>query len=93
MRKLTKCLGKTKAQISYAVTTRLISSVVFATQVVHPSTLTRNFKLLAYFCDCTGRFVSALVGTQIVGFLTHRLKCLIIEGYEICSDKEKDQLN
>ena len=23
-------------------------------------------------CDCTSRFVSGLVGTQIVGFLTHR---------------------
>ena len=29
-------------------------------------------KLLA-ICDCTCRFVSDLVGTQIVGFLTHRL--------------------
>ena len=29
--------------------------------------------LLACFFDCTGRFTSDLVGTQIVGFLTHRL--------------------
>ena len=26
------------------------------------------------FCDCTARFVSDLVETKIVGFLTHRLK-------------------
>ena len=33
----------------------------------------QNFKLLACFCDCTAWFVSDLVGTQIVGFITHRL--------------------
>ena len=26
-----------------------------------------------FFCDCTARIVSNLVGIQIVGFLTHRL--------------------
>ena len=35
----------------------------------------RNFKLLALFCDCTGRFVSDLVGNHIVGFPTRRLIC------------------
>ena len=43
----------------------------------------RNFKLLAIFCDCTGRFMSGLVGNQIVDFLTHRLKlfeCLKVKG-------------
>ena len=28
----------------------------------------RNFKLLALFCACTGRFVSDLFGNHIVGF-------------------------
>ena len=37
------------------------------------STYIQSFKLLALFCECTARFVSDLVGTQIVGFLTHRL--------------------
>ena len=31
-----------------------------------------HFRHLAIFCDCTGRFESNLVETQIVGFLTHR---------------------
>ena len=30
-------------------------------------------RLLTFFCDCTGWFVSDLVGTQIVGFLMYRL--------------------
>ena len=33
----------------------------------------KNFKLLALFCDCTGRFVSDLLGNHIVGFSTRRL--------------------
>ena len=33
----------------------------------------RNFKLLALFCDCTGRFVSDLFGNHIAGFPTRRL--------------------
>ena len=32
-----------------------------------------NFKLLALFCACTGRFVSDLFGNHIVGFPTRRL--------------------
>ena len=35
--------------------------------------LIKRIQPLTIFCDCTGRFVSDLVGTQIVGFLTHRL--------------------
>ena len=35
--------------------------------------LIRNLKLLALFCDCTGRFVSDLFGNHIVGFPTRRL--------------------
>ena len=37
------------------------------------STFPPFFKFLACFCDRAGRFVSDLVGTRIVGFLTHRL--------------------
>ena len=33
----------------------------------------RNFKLLALFCACTGRFVSDLFGNHIVGFSTRWL--------------------
>ena len=32
-----------------------------------------NFKLLALFCDCTGRSVSDLVGNHMVGIATKRL--------------------
>ena len=38
-----------------------------------PLLLLQNFKPLTIFCDCTARFASDLVGTQIVDFLTHRL--------------------
>ena len=53
-----------KAQISLAVTASLILSFVFATQIILLFTFTWNltFKLLVCFIDCTGRFVSYLVG-------------------------------
>ena len=35
----------------------------------------QNFKLLACFCSCTGRFVSDLFGNHIVGFSTRWLIC------------------
>ena len=74
MGKPTICIGETKAQTSFAVTAKLISVFVFATRTVHILfLLIPNFKLLTFFCDCTARFVSDLVGTQIVGFLTQRL--------------------
>ena len=38
-----------------------------------PLLLKSNFKLLALFCACTGRFVSDLFGNHIVGFPTRRL--------------------
>ena len=40
----------------------------------------RNFKLLALFCACTGRFVSDLLRNHIVGFFheaAHFLKILV----------------
>ena len=38
------------------------------------SSVPRNFKILALFCNCLGRFMSDLVGNHIVGFPTRRLK-------------------
>ena len=60
MRKPAFCIyAKTKTQISFAITAKLISAFVFATWIVHPSTsYIRNFKPLAIFCGCTARFVS-----------------------------------
>ena len=55
MRKPAFAYAKTKTQISFAVTAKLISAFVFATQ---------NFKPLAIFCGCTVRFVSDLVGNS-----------------------------
>ena len=56
----------------------LNSAFVFATLVQLLYFLNPNFQPPTIFCDCTARFVSDLVGTQIVGFLMHRLKCLPI---------------
>ena len=64
--------AKTKVQISFAVTAKLISTFVFAAWIVQSFSFL-NPKFQACFCDCTGWFVSDLVGTQIVGFLTRRL--------------------
>ena len=38
-----------------------------------PPLLKQNFKLLACFCSCTGRFVSDLFGNHIVAFPTRWL--------------------
>ena len=55
--------AKTKTQISFAVTAKLIRAFVFATQIVQSFYfLNRNFKPLAIFCGCTARFVWDLVG-------------------------------
>ena len=68
---------KTKTQISFAVTAKLISAFVFATRIVQFLFYLniRNFKLLhvGLFCACTGLFVSDLFGNHIVGFPTRRL--------------------
>ena len=62
---------KRKTQISFAVTVKLISAFVFATQIeMEISFQIQNVKLLAIFCDCTDWFVSDLFGNYIVGFLT-----------------------
>ena len=55
--------AKTKTQISFALTAKLISPFVFPTQIVQSHFyLNTNFKPLAIFSDCTARFVSDLVG-------------------------------
>ena len=55
--------AKTKTQISFAVTAKLINAFVFATRIVqYLHFLKPNFKPLAILCGCTARFVSDLVG-------------------------------
>ena len=63
MRKPVLAYAKTKTQISFAVTAKLISAFVFATRIVQAlySLLLRNFKPLDIFCGCTAGFVSDLV--------------------------------
>ena len=54
---------------------RSISAFAFATRIVQ-FLFFFNLKFqafLTFFCDCTARFVSDLIGTQIVGFLMHML--------------------
>ena len=47
----------------------------YSDTTIPPLLNSQNFKLLACFCDCTGRFVSDLFGNHIVGFPTRRLIC------------------
>ena len=76
MRKRTFIYAKTKAQISFAVTAKLISAFVFVTRIVYWIYIhyIQNFQSLAILCACTARFVSNLSGNNIVGFLMTRLK-------------------
>ena len=53
--------AKTKTQISFAVTVKLISAFVFATRIVQ-YLLFLNFKHLAIFRGCRAWFMSDLVG-------------------------------
>ena len=78
MGKPTICIGENKAAVSFALTAKLISAFVLATRIVQfLYFLNPKFQAQTIFCDCTGWFVLDLVRTQIVGFLMHRLKCLI----------------
>ena len=76
MRKPVFAYAKTKAQISCAVTTQLISAFVFATQIVlFLFFINPKFpKPLSFFFDSTGQFVWDLVGKPQIGFRTLRLK-------------------
>ena len=72
-------LAKTKAQISFAVTAKLICAVVFATVIVQSLFyFNAKFKLLALSCACPGRFVSDLFGNHIARFPTRWLKIVNI---------------
>ena len=54
--------AKTKAQISFAVTAKLINAFVFAAGIVHFLFFLNPKFQATSFCDCTGQFVSGLVG-------------------------------
>ena len=62
MRKPVFAYAKTKTQISFAVTAKLISAFVFATRKVQSLYfINPKLKHLAIFFDCTARFVSDVV--------------------------------
>ena len=71
MGKPTICLGENKGadQLrSYCeADQRLCFRCTYST--IPSSTLAKYFKPLPCLCGCTDRFVSDLIGTQIVGFL------------------------
>ena len=71
MGKPTTCLGENKGADQLRVTAKLFSAFVFATRIVQFLYLL-NPKFPA-------QFVSYLVGTQIVGFLMHRLKVKLMQ--------------
>ena len=55
--------AKTKTQISFAVTAKLISAFLFTTRIVQSLYLLNpKFQASMHFCDCTARFVWDLVG-------------------------------
>ena len=84
MSKPTFCIReKTKAQISFAVTVKLISTFVFATWIVQfPYFIIPNFKPLAIFCACTVGCVSDLFRNHIVVFLMMPLKCCLLSCFQ-----------
>ena len=55
------------------VTAQLISALVFATQKVQLLFILNLNFFFAFFCDCTGRIVSDLVGNSKARFLVSRL--------------------
>ena len=74
MRKRFFAYGKTKTQIIFAVTAKLISAFVFATRMVS------IFKPLAILCGCTARFVSDLVGNPEDRFSHNEAQLDIIQA-------------
>ena len=63
MNKSAFAYAKTKTQISFAVTAKLISGFVFATRIARSLFLLNpNFMPLDIFCNCTVQFVSDLIG-------------------------------
>ena len=76
MNKTAFCIyAKTKAQISFADTAKLISTFVFVTEKVQSLFfLNPKFQASSHLLSCTARFVSELFEYQIVGFLMMWLK-------------------
>ena len=70
MGKPTICIGKNKGADQLRSNCEADQRLCFR---YTDSTIPLLSKPLTIFCDCTARFVSDLVGTHIVGFLTHRL--------------------
>ena len=57
--------AKTKTQISFAVTAKLISAFVFATRIVQPLYfLNLKFQVSSSFSNCAARCVSDLAGNH-----------------------------
>ena len=54
--------AKRKTQISFAVTMKLIRAFVFDTRIVQSIFYNPKFQASSLLCDCTGRFLSNLVG-------------------------------
>ena len=79
MRKPNFCLGENKGadQLSYTDST------------IPPTTYIQNFKIRALFCDCTGRFVSDLVGNSKDRF--SRDAAHIIQDVDYLSCAKKNQ--
>ena len=81
MGKPTICIGKNKGadqlRSNCEADPSLCFRYMYSTIPLLSKSKIPSFKTI--FCDCTAPFVSDLVGTQIVGFLTHRL---IIHGLQ-----------
>ena len=89
MIKLDFCLCKNKGADQH--TAQLISGFVFATQIVQFLFCSnQRFKFLAFFCDCTCRFVSELVGNPEDQFCHFKRKKFISDSdYDSDSDLKK----
>ena len=76
MRKPTICIGENKGADQLCGNREADQRLCFcySDSTVPLLLKSENFRLLALFCACTGRFVSDLFGNDIVGFLTRRLK-------------------
>ena len=77
--------AKTKTQISFAVTAKLISAFVFTTYLEQfLFFLNRNLKPLAIFCSCTAWFVSDQVGNPEDRFSHNEAHIFVCIGGVLC---------
>ena len=82
--------AKTKTQISFAVIAKLISDFFFATRIEQSLYfLNTKFNPLAIFCDCTARFVSALVGNPEDRF-SHNEAQIFLFKFQSCVQCSED---